>query len=136
MRPAHVHFLVDAPGHQPLITHVFMDGDKYLDSDVVFGVKDELVAKIEKRTDPTMPDGKPAAAPWHLMTYEFRMKPGEGNAPKPMMAKATENAVRQRISVACSILVRRTRIGQIANFECGNRFLGGDESRAINLVIH
>ena len=47
MRPAHVHFLVDAPGHQPLITHVFMDGDKYLDSDVVFGVKDELVAKIE-----------------------------------------------------------------------------------------
>ena len=47
------------PGHQPLITHVFMDGDKYLDSDVVFGVKDELVAKIEKRTDPTMPDGKP-----------------------------------------------------------------------------
>jgi len=92
MRPAHVHFLVAAPGHQPLITHVFMDGDKYLDSDVVFGVKDELVARIEKRTDPTMPDGKPAAAPWHLMTYEFRMKPGEGNAPKPMMAKAKEHA--------------------------------------------
>jgi protocatechuate 3,4-dioxygenase beta subunit len=92
MRPAHVHFLVDAPGHQPLITHVFMDGDKYLDSDVVFGVKDELVAGIEKRTDPTMPDGKPAAAPWHLMTYEFRMKPGDGNAPKPMMAKTTEDA--------------------------------------------
>jgi len=92
MRPAHVHFLVDAPGYQPLITHVFMEGDKYLDSDVVFGVKDELVAKIEKRTDPVMPDGKPAAAPWHLMTYEFRMKPGDGAAPKPMMAKATEDA--------------------------------------------
>src|SRR5215475_9260798 len=52
MRPAHVHFLVNAPGHQPLITHVFMDGDKYLDSDVVFGVKDDLVARIEKRSDP------------------------------------------------------------------------------------
>ena len=23
---------------------------------------------------------------WHLMTYDFRMKPGAGNAPKPMMA--------------------------------------------------
>ena len=87
MRPAHVHFLVDAPGYEPLITHVFIEGDKYLDSDVVFGVKDELIAKIEKRTDPMMPDGKPAAAPWHLMTYEFRMKPGEGTAPKPMMAR-------------------------------------------------
>jgi hydroxyquinol 1,2-dioxygenase len=92
MRPAHVHFLVNAPGYEPLITHVFIDGDKYLDTDVVFGVKDELVAKVERRTDPTMPDGKPAAAPWHLMTYEFHMKPGGGAAPKAMAAKAKEDA--------------------------------------------
>ena len=78
MRPAHVHFLVNAPGYEPLVTHVFIEGDKYLDSDVVFGVKDELISKIEKRTDPTMPDGKPATAPWHLMTYDFRVKPGAG----------------------------------------------------------
>jgi hydroxyquinol 1,2-dioxygenase len=86
MRPAHLHFLVDAPGHEPLITHVFIEGDKYLDSDVVFGVKNALVSKVEKRTDPTMPDGKPADAPWHLMRYDFRLKPGQGSAPKPMMA--------------------------------------------------
>jgi protocatechuate 3,4-dioxygenase beta subunit len=90
-RPAHIHFLVDAPGYEPLVTHVFVEGDKYLDSDVVFGVKNDLVSKVEKRSDATMPDGKPAAAPWHLMSYEFRMKPGQGAAPKPMMA-ATEDA--------------------------------------------
>jgi hydroxyquinol 1,2-dioxygenase len=90
-RPAHIHFLVDAPGHEPLVTHVFIEGDKYLDTDVVFGVKNDLISKVEKRSDPVMPDGKPAAAPWHLMTYEFRMKPGNGAAPKPMMA-ATEDA--------------------------------------------
>jgi len=90
-RPAHIHFLVAAPGHEPLVTHVFIEGDKYLDSDVVFGVKDELISKVEKRSDPAMPDGKPASAPWHLMTYEFRVKPGQGVAPKPMMA-ATEDA--------------------------------------------
>jgi hydroxyquinol 1,2-dioxygenase len=90
-RPAHIHFLVDAPGHEPLVTHVFIEGDKYLDTDVVFGVKNDLISKVERRTDPVMPDGKPAAAPWHLMTYEFRMKPGKGAAPKPMMA-ATEDA--------------------------------------------
>ena len=44
-RPAHIHFLVNAPGHEPLITHVFIEGDKYLDSDVVFGVKDELISR-------------------------------------------------------------------------------------------
>ena len=92
MRPAHVHFLVNAPGHEPLVTHVFIEGDKYIDSDVVFGVKDELISKIEKRTDANMPDGKPAGStPWHLMTYNFRVRPGEGVAPKPLMA-VTEDA--------------------------------------------
>jgi protocatechuate 3,4-dioxygenase beta subunit len=91
MRPAHVHFLVNAPGYEPLITHVFVEGDKYLDTDVVFGVKDDLISRVEKRSDPVMPDGQPAAGPWHLMTYDFRMKPGAGTAPKPMMA-ATEAA--------------------------------------------
>jgi protocatechuate 3,4-dioxygenase beta subunit len=88
MRPAHVHFLVDAPGFEPLVTHVFVEGDKYLDSDVVFGVKSDLISRVEMRTDAVMPDGKPAQTPWHLMTYEFRMKPGQGIAPKPVMAAA------------------------------------------------
>jgi protocatechuate 3,4-dioxygenase beta subunit len=92
LRPAHVHFLVAAPGYEPLVTHVFIGGDPNIDCDVVFGVKDELIANIEKRDDPLMPDGKPASAPWHLMTYEFRMKPGQGAAPKPLAAKATEDA--------------------------------------------
>jgi hypothetical protein len=91
MRPAHVHFLVNAPGHEPLITHVFTEGDKYIDSDVVFGVKNELISKIEKRSEPVMPDGKPAgSSPWYLMTYDFRVKPGHGVAPKPMAV--TEDA--------------------------------------------
>ena len=77
MRPAHVHFLVNAPGHEPLVTHVFIEGDKYIDTDVVFGVKNELISKVEKRTDPVMPDGKPArTSPWYFMTYDFRLKPG------------------------------------------------------------
>src|SRR6201996_667847 len=92
MRPAHVHFLVNAPGYEPLITHVFIDGDKYLDSDVVFGVKDDLIAKIEERNDPTMPDGKPAPTPWHLMTYEFHLKPGHGAAPQPLGVEENEVA--------------------------------------------
>lgn len=88
MRPAHIHFLVDAPGYEPLITHVFIDGDKYLDSDAVFGVKDELVATIEDHHEPVMPDGKPANGPWHVMTYDFKMNPGRGAVPRPLMPAA------------------------------------------------
>jgi hypothetical protein len=72
------------------VTHVFVEGDKYIDSDVVFGVKKELISTVEKRTDPKMPDGKAAPSPWYLMSYEFRLKPGHGVAPRPMMA--AENA--------------------------------------------
>jgi protocatechuate 3,4-dioxygenase beta subunit len=88
MRPAHVHFLVKAQGFEPLVTHVVIEGDQYLASDAVFGVKDELVARVERRDEPVMPDGKPAPGPWHLMTYEFQMKPSVGVVPQPMMAAA------------------------------------------------
>src|SRR5258708_34767831 len=87
MRRAYGHILVNASVYEPLITHVFIEGDKYLDSDVVFGVKNDLICKIEKRDDALMPDGRPATGTWHLMTYDFRLKPGVGTAPKPMMAE-------------------------------------------------
>ncbi|MGF6693799.1 protocatechuate 3,4-dioxygenase beta subunit [Metapseudomonas resinovorans] len=41
-RPAHLHFMVMAPGHRTLVTHLFNHDDPYLESDVVFGVKDSL----------------------------------------------------------------------------------------------
>jgi catechol 1,2-dioxygenase len=42
-RPAHLHFMVSAPGYKTLITALYFEGDQYLDSDTVFGVKDSLV---------------------------------------------------------------------------------------------
>jgi hydroxyquinol 1,2-dioxygenase len=50
-RPAHLHFMVDAPGYERLITHVFRDHDQYLDSDVVFGVRQSLVADWKQLAD-------------------------------------------------------------------------------------
>ena len=43
MRPAHLHFMVSAPGYETVVTHLFVKGDPYLESDVVFGVKDSLI---------------------------------------------------------------------------------------------
>ena len=50
-RPAHIHFMVKAEGYKDLVTHVFIDGDKYLDSDTVFAVKKSLIRKLEKGLD-------------------------------------------------------------------------------------
>jgi len=50
-RPAHLHFMVDAPGYERLITHVFRSDDAYLDSDAVFGVRQSLVADWHVQPD-------------------------------------------------------------------------------------
>ena len=43
-RPAHLHFMISAPGYRTLVTHLFRDGDQYLESDAVFGVRSSLIA--------------------------------------------------------------------------------------------
>jgi protocatechuate 3,4-dioxygenase beta subunit len=48
-RPAHVHFMISAPGYRTLITHLFIAGDQYLASDAVFGVKPSLIVRPEPR---------------------------------------------------------------------------------------
>lgn len=50
-RPAHLHFKISAPGYETLITHVFRDGDRWLDSDAVFGVRQSLVANWQRLAD-------------------------------------------------------------------------------------
>jgi hydroxyquinol 1,2-dioxygenase len=70
-RPAHVHFLINVPGFEPLITHLFEEGADYLDSDVVFGVKSELVVRYEKREPGPAPDGGTIDQPWFEARYDF-----------------------------------------------------------------
>jgi hydroxyquinol 1,2-dioxygenase len=51
MRPAHIHFMVTAEGYQKLITHVFAEGDEYLETDAVFGVRGALIAPFVRDGD-------------------------------------------------------------------------------------
>lgn len=47
-RPAHMHFIVSAEGYKQIVTHTFVDGDQWLESDAVFGVKASLIANFEE----------------------------------------------------------------------------------------
>jgi catechol 1,2-dioxygenase len=48
MRPAHVHFFVEAPGYRKLTTQINIDGDKYLHDDFAFGTRDDLIPPVER----------------------------------------------------------------------------------------
>ncbi|MCO8271933.1 maleylacetate reductase and hydroxyquinol 1,2-dioxygenase domain-containing protein [Actinoplanes sp. TRM 88003] len=50
-RAPHLHFMISAPGHRKLITQLFVAGGRYLDSDAVFGVKDDLIVEFPPAAD-------------------------------------------------------------------------------------
>ncbi|AQH02123.1 6-chlorohydroxyquinol-1,2-dioxygenase [Burkholderia sp. KK1] len=49
MRPAHIHFRIDAPGYAQLTTALYSADDPYVKSDAVFGVKPSLVIEYAPR---------------------------------------------------------------------------------------
>jgi len=70
-RPAHVHFMIAAPGYETLVTHVFSADDQYLDSDAVFGVKNSLVRDFACESPGVAPDGRHMDRPWRKLGYDF-----------------------------------------------------------------
>jgi len=47
MRPNHLHLMIEAPGYQTLTTALYPEGDGWLSSDAVFGVKKSLVVSLK-----------------------------------------------------------------------------------------
>ncbi|MCA0317498.1 MAG: catechol 1,2-dioxygenase [Proteobacteria bacterium] len=70
-RPAHIHFLIYKPGFKTLITQVFVDDDKHLESDAVFGVTRSLIGDFARDGD------------GYTLDYTFVMEPGEAVLPVP-----------------------------------------------------
>jgi hydroxyquinol 1,2-dioxygenase len=50
-RPAHIHVICEAPGHEALTTHLFVAGSPYLDSDAVFAVNEDLIVDFTEATE-------------------------------------------------------------------------------------
>jgi hydroxyquinol 1,2-dioxygenase len=75
MRPAHVHFMITAPGYRKLTTHFFDEADQHLDEDAVFGVKSSLITGFERHEAGTAPDGRELSEPYYAMSYDFVLAP-------------------------------------------------------------
>jgi hydroxyquinol 1,2-dioxygenase len=77
MRPAHIHFMVEAPGYRRLVTHLFVKGDPYLDSDAVFGVKESLIVEFQKEsaTTTTTDDGGGGSVTGYQVEFDVGLVP-------------------------------------------------------------
>lgn len=77
-RPAHIHFLVEAPGHVPLTTHVFVADSPYLDEDAVFAVKQSLVREFEPVDDAELAERHGLPNPFRRTTFDITVPAREG----------------------------------------------------------
>lgn len=74
MRAAHLHFMVTAPGHHRLVTHVFVRGDAYQDRDAVFGVKESLVIDFTEQPAGTPnPTDRPLDGTWTKAVFDINL---------------------------------------------------------------
>jgi len=81
-RPAHVHLMVSAKGCTPVTTHLFDSESKYLDSDVVFGVKQSLVRTFTPH-DPASETPPPGIdGPWYTADIDIVLQPSAAARPK------------------------------------------------------
>src|SRR5262245_2258673 len=93
MRPAHMHAIVSAPGYQQVITHVFVEGDPYLDGDAVFAVKNSLVARYTKLNPAEAKKlGLPEKGSLRL-DFDFKLSADKAGAKKARKKIAASDAV-------------------------------------------
>jgi hydroxyquinol 1,2-dioxygenase len=79
-RPAHIHFLITAHGYETLITHLFKKDARYIDSDVVFGVKGELIVEFKKMPAGRTPTGEISETPFLAVNYDFVLSAAKGDS--------------------------------------------------------
>lgn len=80
MRPAHFHVIATADGYRTIITELYTDDDKYLQSDVVFGVKPSLVVHYDWIDDPPRLAAAGRTEPYWDLHHDFVLIPGQRSA--------------------------------------------------------
>jgi catechol 1,2-dioxygenase len=81
MRPAHLHFLAVKDGFKTLISQIYVQDDKFLETDVQFGVTRHLVGDYV-RHEGNAP-ASDVTGPWYSLDHNFVMEPGAARLPKP-----------------------------------------------------
>src|SRR6516162_5729728 len=75
MRPAHIHFCIEAPGYHRVVTHLFQRTCPYLETDVVYGVKAPLIVDFVENPAGVAPNGQQIGTTFYTIRYDFVLQP-------------------------------------------------------------
>lgn len=79
-RPAHIHFLVSAPGARTLTTQINIPGDSYIDDDFAFATRDGLIVKLESVANSSGYDSLNVKGPFTRIQFDFELPPAAAAA--------------------------------------------------------
>ena len=87
-RPAHIHFVIGAPGYRELVTALYVAGDPHIDSDTVFGVDESLIIRLNQvdRASP-LPDLPSIQYDFQLAAANDQMSGRVGADPSQITSK-------------------------------------------------
>lgn len=74
-RPAHIHFLVSAPGAKTLTTQINIPGDPFINDDFAFATRDDLIVKLESVADPKGYESLGITDSFTRIRFDFRLQP-------------------------------------------------------------
>ena len=91
-RPAHIHFVIGAPGFRELVTALYVAGDAHIESDTVFGVDASLIISVNKsnRSSP-LPNLPSICYDFRLAVAKDQMSGRVGADPSQITGRAAEN---------------------------------------------
>jgi len=82
MRPAHLHFLACKEGFKTLISQLYVQDDRFIDSDVQFGVTRHLIGNYVRHENENAPAAD-VKGPWYSLAHTFLMEAGRPKLPRP-----------------------------------------------------
>jgi hydroxyquinol 1,2-dioxygenase len=82
MRPAHLHVLATKDGLKTLISQLYVPDDKFIDTDVQFGVTRHLIGNYVRHENEPAPAAD-VKGPWYSLSHTFVMEPGASKLPRP-----------------------------------------------------
>ena len=86
-RPAHIHFLVEAPGFRKLTTQINISDDPYLHDDFAFATRDELIPELVRYADPAEIKARGLDAPFTTITFDFELNREAASLPEAVVVR-------------------------------------------------
>jgi catechol 1,2-dioxygenase len=86
-RPAHIHFLVSAPGAKTLTTQINIPGDPFINDDFAFATRDGLIVTLETVTDTKGYESLGIKDSFTRIRFDFRLQPATAKAEQQHVAR-------------------------------------------------